>query len=64
MDCISTRCPEFKCNEVVTANFFANLVPEEKLAAYHRYNKLLSSSLISDGFVLHLDVYSRACMCF
>lgn len=36
--CPLTRCPEFRCTEVVTENFFRSLAPAEKLATYSRYN--------------------------
>ena len=34
--CPLTRCPEFKCPEIVTENFFKALVPPDKFATYQR----------------------------
>ena len=34
--CPLTRCPEYKCPEVVTENFFQELVPPDKQATYQR----------------------------
>eukprot|EP00624_Nannochloropsis_granulata_P000194 evm.model.NODE_10712_length_6203_cov_15.285185.1 len=36
--CPLTRCPEYKCPEVVTENIFRALVPPPVLATYLRYN--------------------------
>jgi len=38
MGCPLTRCPEYKCPEVVTENVFRALVPGPALATYIRYN--------------------------
>jgi hypothetical protein len=34
--CIFTRCPEFRCNEVVTENLFQALLEPDKVATYSR----------------------------
>lgn len=34
--CPLTRCPEFKCPEIVTENFFKTLAPPDKFATYQR----------------------------